>query len=276
MVTAQKKLKDLQNILKKLDGAVLAYSGGVDSTFLAAVARAVLGDRLLAVTAHWEVLPEVERQEAQELARQLGLRYQTMPVAGLQNERIVANAADRCYHCKADLLRGLWDLARRHGFSHVLVGDNYDDQFDHRPGMRAVREWGAGSPLLEAGLTKGEIRQLSRSMHLPTWDKPALACLASRFPYGERITAAKLAMVEQAEEVLRSLGVKQLRVRHHGDLARLEVGRPYFHQVLAAADVIINQLRQIGYQYVVLDLQGYRTGSLNEVFVQFPLKGTRC
>lgn len=243
---------------------MLAFSGGVDSTFLAAVAQGVLGPRLLAVTAHWEVVPEEERREARALAGQLGLRHQIITVAGLQNELITANTSLRCYHCKSDMLSSLWDLAHRHSFTHVLVGDNADDLLQYRPGMRAVREWGASSPLLEAGLTKDEIRQLSQAMQLPTWDKPSLACLASRIPYGEQLTAGKLGMVEQAEKVVSSLGIRQLRVRHHGDLARLEVDSRHFPAVMAAAHTITTRLRQLGYRYVTLDLQGYRSGSLDE------------
>jgi uncharacterized protein len=265
MEARRRKLSWLKSIMRELDSVVVAYSGGVDSTFLAVVAREVLGDRSLAVTACSEIYPEKELQAAIELARRLGLRHQTTRTEELRNERFVANPPDRCYHCKTNLLGKLMDIAREQGFSHVIVGDNYDDQFDYRPGMRAVRELGAISPLAEAGLTKEDIRLLSKEMGLPTWDKPSLACLSSRFPYGERITKDKLAMVAQAEEFIRSLGIRQLRVRHHGNIARIEVGNEDLAKIIRAAGEIVLKFKEIGYNYATLDLGGYRTGSLNEI-----------
>lgn len=265
METIQQKLSRLKEILAGCGGAVIAYSGGVDSTFLAKVARDVLEDRALAVTACSETYPDHEVKEALALAEQLGLRHLTIWTEELANEEFAANPPDRCYFCKTELFGKLLDIAREHGLSYVLDGANHDDQFDHRPGMRAGGELGVRSPLKEAGLTKEDIRQLSREMGLPTWDKPSFACLSSRFPYGERITQEKLTMVGRAEDYLRSLGVGQLRVRHHGDLARIEVAATDFPKVLAAADEIARKLKELGYTYVALDLQGYRTGSMNEV-----------
>lgn len=259
------KLLLLKNILKNYDGAVIAYSGGVDSTFLVKVAHEVLGDELLAITACSEIYPEAETQKALELIGQLGVRHLTIQTKELNNAQFVANPPDRCYHCKANLFSELQSIAARQGFQYVLCGDNYDDQYDHRPGMIAAQELGVKSPLVEAGLTKDDIRQLSRQIGLPTWNKPALACQASRFPYGEFITKKKLNMVGRAEAYLHSLGIGQLRVRHHDNLARLEVSASDMFKVVEAAEEITRKLKEIGYAYVTLDLLGYRTGSLNEV-----------
>jgi len=263
---AERRLEKLRRRLAELDSACLAYSGGVDSTFLAAVAAGVLGRRFLAVTAASETYPESERREALALARRLGFRHRMIRTSELGIAGFSANPPDRCYHCKRELFGKLVRLARREGLAAMLDGQNADDTADYRPGARAAAELGVLSPLKEAGLTKRDIRALSRRMGLPTWKKPAQACLASRFPYGQSITREKLGRVAAAEEFLRGLGLGQLRVRDHGRLARIEVpaadiarlAAPRLRSRLTAA------LRRLGYTWVALDLQGYRTGSMNE------------
>lgn len=259
------KLLLLKGILKECRGAVLSFSGGVDSTFLARVARDVLGGRLLAVTAFSSIHPQRELKEAQTIAQQLGLKHLMIASEELSNENFVANPPDRCYHCKKEMFGMFQGIARGHDLPRVLDGSNFDDQYDHRPGMQAGDELGIISPLREAGLTKENIRELSREMGLPTWDKPSFACLASRFPYGERITDEKLNMVEEAEDYLCSLGINIFRVRHHGDLARIEVPREDFSSIMGRIADIEKKLSAIGYRYVTLDLKGFRSGNMNEV-----------
>lgn len=265
MTKQEKKLNHLQEILAAYGGALVAYSGGVDSTFLAKVANDVLGEKALAVTAGSETYPQREVDAAHALAHKLGLRHLLIHTEELEDEHFAANSPDRCYICKKELFGKLVAIARQSNIPYVLDGANYDDLADYRPGTRAGRELGIKSPLQEAGFTKEEIRMLSQQMGLPTWDKPSLACLSSRFPYGERITKEKLNMVALAEDYLRSLGVGQLRVRHHGNLARIEVTSDDFGKIYASAGSIVRKIKEAGYKYVTLDLQGYRTGSLNEV-----------
>ncbi len=265
MTDRKEKMLKLRELLAGCGGAVIAYSGGVDSTFLARVAHEVLGERVLAVTAFSETYPDHEQKAALETAQQLGLPHLTIYTDELANEQFAANPPERCYFCKKELFGKLLDIARKHGLACVLDGANYDDQFDFRPGMQAARELGIRSPLKEAGLTKEDIRELSREMGLPTWDKPSLACLSSRFPYGERITREKLSRVREAEDYLRSTGINVLRVRHHGNIARIEVTYDDFPRIIGAAGKIVEQLKAFGYNYVTLDLQGFRSGSMNEV-----------
>ncbi len=265
MNSMEKKLVDLKEILAGCGSALVAFSGGADSTFLAVMAGEVLGERVLAVTASSATYPDHEVAAALDLAAKLGLRHLTVYTEELDNEDFAANPPERCYICKSELFGKLADVAREHGLAFVLDGANFDDLSDFRPGSRAGRELGVRSPLQEAGLTKAEIRELSRSLGLPTWDKPSFACLASRFPYGERITRKKLAMVGEAENYLHRLGFGQLRVRHHGNLARIELIPAELAKAIALAGDIVARLKTIGYKYVTLDLQGYRTGSMNEV-----------
>lgn len=266
MSQLQNKFVALQNLIQGLESALVAFSGGVDSTFLLKVCRDVLGEGVVAVTAVSESYPAAELREAQALAQQMGVRHLLIPTAELENPLYAQNPPDRCYHCKSELFAQLIPLAQREGLKWVLYGANADDALDFRPGMRAAHERGARAPLLEVGLTKSEIRQLSQELGLPTWDKPAFACLSSRFPYGQPITKEKLAQVEEAEGYLRGLGFRQVRVRHHGDIARIELAPAEMNRFWAngLAGRVAAKLKEIGFLFVTLDLQGYRSGSMNE------------
>jgi len=258
----QQKLVDL---LRGIGGCVIGFSGGVDSTYVFALAARVLGERALAVTATSEIHSPRELQEAMELAAQIGGRHRTIVVEALEIPAVADNAEDRCYHCKKGVFGKLRQLADEEGLPHVVDGTNVDDRGDYRPGRRAVEELGVRSPLEEAGLGKADIRELSKAMGLPTWNKPSFACLASRFPYGFKLTPENLAAVGQAEEALQDLGLRTLRVRHHGDVARLELGPEEFGLVAGGLrEEVVRRVKHAGYAYVALDLQGYRTGAMNE------------
>jgi len=263
----QRKYSALQARLRELGSVLVAFSGGVDSSFLLATAVDVLGDQAAAATSCSETYPEEELRQSQELIRQLGAKQLVLRTAEIEIPNFASNPVDRCYYCKKELLQALRKLADEHGLAHVIYGANADDMGDHRPGHRAAAELGVRAPLMEVGLTKAEIRELSRRRGLPTWGKPSMACLASRFPYGEDITIEKLKMVAEAERFLRSLGLRQLRVRHHDDrLARIEV-EPADVPRLASPELsrrIVERLKQLGYLYVSLDLEGFRSGSMNE------------
>ncbi|ADL07167.1 PP-loop domain protein [Thermosediminibacter oceani DSM 16646] len=261
------KLERLKSCIKNLGRVVVAFSGGVDSTFLLKVCLDVLGkENVLAVTARSSTYPARELEEARKLAEKFGANHEIIVSEELDIPGFSENPPERCYHCKKELFGKLVAIARERGFNFVLDGSNMDDTGDFRPGMRAKDELGVLSPLKEAGLTKADIRALSREMGLPTWNKPSFACLASRFPYGERITAEKLSRVERAEDLLRELGFIQYRVRSHGDLARIEVSPDeidrFFDKTLR--EKVVSGLKGLGFIYVSLDLAGYRTGSMNE------------
>jgi len=264
----QRKQSALERILRDLGSVLVAYSGGVDSTFLAAAAHRTLGPRALAVTAASPTYPSSEVEEARSIARSLGLRHLVIETDELENPAFVRNDRSRCYYCKGELFAKLWDIARQEGLAAVADGSNADDVEDYRPGRQAGVELSVRSPLLEAGLTKLEIRELSRQWGLPTWKKPSFACLSSRFPYGTSITLDALERIERAEEYLKSLGLGQLRVRHHDPIARIEVEPESFGLFLdpEVRRRVVRHLRDLGYSYVTLDLEGYRTGSLNEPY----------
>jgi uncharacterized protein len=259
------KLTDLESLLLNMGSVVVAYSGGVDSAFLAVVAHRVLGDKSLAVTASSPLYSETEVSSAQEIASLFGLRHLIIRTRELDNPLFVANSPDRCYYCKQELFQQLQEIAAKKGLRWVADGSNYDDLSDHRPGRRAAAEKGVRSPLCEVGLTKEEIRRFSHDMGLPTWDKPSLACLASRLPYGTEVTTEVVERIGHAEDYLRRLGVRQVRVRHHGDTARIEIDPESMAILLARRQEVVAQLQELGYTYISLDLQGYRSGSLNEV-----------
>ncbi len=261
------KLNNLKKRLEDLGSIVVAYSGGVDSTFLLSVAHDVLGDRVMAVTARSSTYPERELRAASDFARAAGIRHVVIHSEELNIEGFADNPVNRCYLCKHELFSKIKEVARQNGLAYVAEGSNLDDLGDFRPGMLAIRELEIVSPLREAGLCKDEIRILSRELALPTWDKPAFACLSSRFPYGHRITHEKLQMVEQAEQHLLDLGFRQVRVRHHGDMARIEVSIDERSRFFDAGlmDMVNEKFRALGFAYTALDLRGYRTGSMNEV-----------
>ena len=261
------KLKQLRERLRRIESAVVAFSSGVDSTFLLRVAHEELGEHVVAATIRSHTFPKRELDEAAAFCRAEGVRHVVIDSDELNIPGFAENPPDRCYHCKKELFSKLLAFARENGLAAVLEGSNLDDDGDYRPGRRAIQELGIVSPLHEAGLTKAEIRMLSREMGLPTSDKPSFACLASRFPYGERITAAALERVERAEQWLldAGFGLTQLRVRSHGDLARIEVPSDDIPRLAARAAEIAAAFKELGFAYVTLDLRGYRTGSMNEV-----------
>ena len=270
-LAARRKLARLHRLLAGMDGAVVAFSGGADSSFLAFVAHQALGQRACAVTADSPSLARSELREATELAGRLGLRHQIVATGELDDRRYVRNGADRCYFCKDALMRALAAISAATGCKEILVGVNLDDLGDHRPGQRAVRELGGRWPLVEVGLAKPEIRWLSKELALPTWDKPAAACLSSRLAYGVPVTAEALRRIEQAEQSLRTLDLttQQLRVRDQGgDLARIETDANSIGQVLHHRVQIVEALKTAGFRYVTLDLEGYRQGSHNAVLVE--------
>ena len=260
------KLVRLRTLLAELPSALVAFSGGVDSTFLLRVAHEVLGDRCLALTTLSSTTPEHDRADATMLAAALGVAHVRIDTDELAIPGYAANPIDRCYFCKDNLFTICADEAERRGIAVVLDGANVDDLRDHRPGLRAAEERGVRHPLVDAGLTKADIRIVSRALGLPTWDRPASPCLSSRFPYGTAITAERLTQVDAAEQFLRGLGLRELRVRFHERVARIEVPPETMPQLLRpdVREAVVTELKRLGFTFVALDLQGFRSGSLNE------------
>jgi len=262
----QEKYELLKDIIEKKKSAAIAFSGGVDSTFLLRVAKEVLGDKLIAVTATSSTYPERELKEAIKYSEDIGVTHIIISSEELDIEGFASNPKNRCYYCKKELYSKINNIASANGVDYVFDGSNLDDTGDYRPGIQAAKELDVVSPLKEAGLTKNDIRDLSKELGLPTWNKPSFACLSSRFPYGNKITLPKLNMVDKAEQFLLDMGITQVRVRHHGEIARIEVEpseRENFFDI-QVMNRIGNEFKKIGFTYVTLDLLGYRTGSMNE------------
>ena len=265
--TLLQKRSDLVNILEQMRSVIVAYSGGVDSAFLAAVANETLGRKALSVTAVSPSLAPSELEEATDLANRIGLNFMTIETNEIERPDYQANNPDRCFFCKDELYTHLVRFAEEESFDSIVNGTNVDDLGDYRPGIEAAKQYGVRSPLVEAELTKDDIRVLSRDMHLPTWDKPAQACLSSRIPYGTTVTVEALTKIAKAEQFLRSKGFKQLRVRHHETIARIEIEPSDFSAITSEPlrSEINQEFKNIGYSYITLDLDGFRSGSLNEI-----------
>ena len=260
----QIKYENLKEYLRSLGSVAVAFSSGVDSTFLLKTAHDVLGDKCLAITAMSCSFPKRELEEAKAFCEKEGIRHITVESEELEIEGFCQNPTNRCYICKKELFEKIWEIARKEGLNAVAEGSNMDDNGDYRPGLQAVAELQVKSPLRRVGLTKQEIRDYSHQLGLPTWDKQSFACLSSRFVYGEEITAQKLGMVDKAEQLLLDLGFHQLRVRIHGTIARIEVLPAEFEKLLQNREQIVAEFKKYGFTYVTMDLQGYRMGSMNE------------
>jgi pyridinium-3,5-biscarboxylic acid mononucleotide sulfurtransferase len=257
------KLENLKTIIKNTGGAVVAFSGGVDSTLLLKVAHDILGEKVLAITANSETYPKRELEAAKAFALSLGIRHIVIETLELEIDGFADNPPDRCYYCKHELFSKLTEIAKANGMEYVFDGSNYDDRNDHRPGMRAAKQLGVVSPLKQAGMTKDDIREISKEFGLSTWNKPSFACLSSRFPYGTKITPEKLVVIGEAEDFIRDLGFTELRVRHHDNIARIEIGKADLERIIPYADKIVEKVKSLGFLYVTLDLAGFKTGSMN-------------
>lgn len=266
-MTVDQKYAQLTNILHDMQHVIVAYSGGVDSAFLLKVAVDVLGDNAYGVLAVSPTYPSREYEKAKDLANQMGARLRIINTNEIEDENFVNNPVNRCYFCKSELFNEITRIAKQENLQNMVDGSNYDDLGDHRPGKKALQELNIRSPLQEAGLTKSNIRELSKRFGLPTWDKEELACLSSRFPYGEKIDIEKLRMVDEAENFLRDMGFRNIRARHQGKTMKIEVLpediKRFFEDNIR--DTVLKKMKEIGYTYVTVDLEGYRRGSLNEV-----------
>lgn len=259
------KYSRLKEILERCGSVLIAYSGGVDSAFLAKVAHDVLGKRALAVTSVSPSLPGSELAEAKEIAEAIGIAHRLIETKEMDDPNFLENTTRRCFFCKAELFQELFKMARSEGYRHVVYGANIDDTGDFRPGAEAAKESGALAPLMEAGLTKEEIRLMSKELGLSTWNKPSKACLSSRIPFGERISEEKLQQIEEAEEMLSQLGFQQFRVRHHGQIARIEIQKEELEKMMKGKirTRVIDAVKKAGFKFITLDLEGYRTGPFN-------------
>ena len=264
-VALDKKYQRLQDDLRAMGSVLVAFSAGVDSSLLLKVASDVLGDRVLGVTGISDSLPEEEKNEAGDLARWMGARHRYIDTEEIHNAQYMENNPRRCYHCRNELYTQMKQVVQQEGAAFICEGSIVDDVDDFRPGMLAIREHEVRSPLKDAGFTKADVRALSEHLSLPNADKPSLACLSSRFPYGDHITVEALNQVGQAEAFIRTLGIKQFRVRHHKNLARIEVDPHDLPTIIDYHDDIVSHLKTLGYTYITLDLEGYRTGAMNEV-----------
>ncbi|WP_019508677.1 ATP-dependent sacrificial sulfur transferase LarE [Pleurocapsa sp. PCC 7319] len=264
---SEQKLEQLKNLFQEMEQALIAYSGGVDSTLVAKIAHDVLGDRALAITAVSPSLLPEELIDAQTQAAQIGIKHEVVETHEMENPNYTSNPVNRCYFCKSELHDTLKPLAIERGYPYVVDGVNADDLQDYRPGIQAAKERGARSPLAEIGVSKAEVREISRSLGLPWWDKPAQPCLSSRFPYGEAITVTKLQRVGRAEIYLRQLGYQNLRVRSQADTAKIELPAVEISQFVQQVDLpkLVKTFQELGFLYVTLDLEGYRSGKLNQV-----------
>ena len=266
----REKYTALKLYLASLGSAAVAFSGGVDSTLLLKIAHDVLGDRAIAVTVSSAFIAHREIHEAESFCAENGIAQEVISVDESEIPHFTENPPDRCYLCKREIFSCILETARKHNITHVLDGSNVDDLGDYRPGLKALQELSIKSPLREVGLTKAEIRELSHDLGLPTWEKPSYACLASRFMYGERITREKLGMVERAEELLQGMGFRQMRVRLHGKMARIEILPEEFSRIVQdeIRTRVYDELKGLGFSYVTLDMKGYRTGSMNETLAK--------
>jgi len=260
-----KKFNKLKQTLKDMNKVVVAYSGGADSTFLLKVSYDLLGKNVIAVTAVSPSYTNSELEQAKQFTKKMKIRHIIIKSKEMENEKFISNTPNRCYYCKKELFSEIKKIAIKQNIKYIIDGSNADDTNDYRPGVKAIIEYGVKSPLKEVGLKKKEIRELSLKMQLNSWDKPALACLASRFPYGTKITNKRLKQVEQAEYFLLNFGINHVRVRYHNDIARIEVKADDFSKILKHSKKIVKEFKKLGFTYITLDIQGYRTGSLNEV-----------